>query len=183
MAKVMALKPNDFLFNFTLYDSSVVPASVLSKLQIRKLKNQVMISKTRLSITLQVICSLLIFLFAYTAVSKLSNFGLFQALLSQSPLIGEKAILVAWLLPPFELVMAILLLVPRTRAMALLGSFILLLVFTGYTVYMLLSSTKLPCSCGGVFRSLGWREHLLLNIFFTLLTLTGLYAERKTQEI
>jgi hypothetical protein len=123
--------------------------------------------------------SLLILLFVYTAVSKLIDFRNFQVVLSRSSLIGKSASLIAWLLPFVELAAAALLFLPATRLRGLFSSFILMLVFTVYIALMLLNSEKLPCSCGGVLGSLSWKEHLLFNIFFTLIALTGWLLERK----
>ncbi|MDQ2656909.1 MAG: hypothetical protein M3Y60_05770, partial [Bacteroidota bacterium] len=33
---------------------------------------------------------------------------------------------------------------------------------------------ELPCSCGGVLNSLGWKAHLVFNIVFTLLSIVGI---------
>jgi hypothetical protein len=70
----------------------------MSRLRIRNLKIMgVMNSKSRVSTCLQVIGSLLIFLFVYTAVTKLAGFAHFQAVLSHSPLIGKSApVLYKW---------------------------------------------------------------------------------------
>ena len=127
----------------------------------------------------QIICSLLIFLFVYTAMSKVTGFALFLAALSNSPLIGKSASILAWLLPPVELSVAALVFLPRTRKLGLFSSFMLMLVFTGYIAFMLLYPAKLPCSCGGVISIMNWKEHLIFNIGFTLIALAGYLIERK----
>jgi hypothetical protein len=136
-------------------------------------------SKSRVSTSLQVICSLLIFLFVYTAVSKLTGLAHFKVVLSHSPLIGKQASLVAFLLPPVELTVAALLFLPGTRQLGLLSSIILMAVFTIYIAFMLLSSSKLPCSCGGVLNAMNWKEHLLFNICFTLIAFLGWLLKRR----
>lgn len=113
---------------------------------------------------------LLVFLFAYTGSAKLLDPVPFRAVLEGFPLIGTFAPLLGWLLPATELSLAVLLLVPRTRRAGLWGCGALLLLFTLYISVLLLSASRLPCSCGGVLGALGWPEHWLLNLFFLGLT-------------
>lgn len=118
-----------------------------------------------------VVCaaSLLILLFVYAAVSKLMAFPSFRYSLSLSPLIGKQAALLALLVPAVELLIAALLFIPLTRKKGFLAAFVLLGLFNLYIGYMLLFAPVLPCSCGGILQSLGWKEHLLFNGIFTLL--------------
>lgn len=127
----------------------------------------------------EIVAALFILLFVYTAMSKFFEFPRFEYTLSQSPLIGDKAPLVAWALPITELLIAILLLVPRTRRLGLWASFFIMLAFTGYLVYMLYFTPDRPCSCGGVLKQMTWKQHLVFNIGFTLLALLGLWLQRK----
>jgi uncharacterized membrane protein YphA (DoxX/SURF4 family) len=133
-------------------------------------------------VLIQVIMSLLIFLFVYAALSKLQELDAFRATLLRSPIIGRGAAWVSVAVPVTELVMAVLLLLPRTRNLGLAGAFILMVLFTLYITYLLLFADKLPCSCGGVLRMLGWKEHLLFNLFFTLLAWTGIILQKSEQE-
>jgi len=34
-----------------------------------------------------------------------------------------------------------------------------------------------PCSCGGILSDMNWNQHLIFNIVFTMIALTGLIAE------
>lgn len=117
----------------------------------------------------EVISSLFILLFVYTALSKWLDFGSFQAFLTQIPLIGPFSMVVAWLLPVLEVWVAALLFFRSTRRIGLYASLILMLVLTGYLIYMLLYASELPCSCGGALRYLSWRSHLVFNIGWILL--------------
>jgi hypothetical protein len=139
-------------------------------------------SKSKLSIILQVISSLLVFLFVYTAVSKLMDLKSFQLTLHASPLITNKNILVSWALPTVELTTAVLLLLPRTRLLGLYSAATLMTIFTLYLGYMILFTPNRPCVCGGVFRVLSWEEHLAFNIFFTLLCFTAIRIQRKLNQ-
>lgn len=131
------------------------------------------------SIIVEIISALLILLFVYTATSKLLEIEKFQATLSKSPLIGPNAVFVSWLLPITELVVAFLLFIPKSKSYGLYASAGLMTVFTVYLGYMLASASKLPCSCGGVLKNMTWTQHLLFNIFFTLLSVWGILLQNR----
>lgn len=114
----------------------------------------------------------LVFLFAYTATSKLMAIDQFKDVLWQAPLLGKAADIVAWMVPLTELMIISLLLIPSTRLKGLYAATALLVLFTGYLVYMLLFSPHLPCQCGGIISALDWKTHLLVNLF--LLVATGI---------
>jgi hypothetical protein len=122
---------------------------------------------------------LLIFLFAYTGSSKLLDSKGFAAVLSKIPLIGRGAGIVAILLPLAELLIVLLLFFERTRLIGLYASLMLLLVFTVYLVYMVLAVPKLPCSCGGVISSMSWKQHVVFNVVFIVLTVIGIRSTKQ----
>jgi len=130
------------------------------------------------------IASLFIFLFVYTALSKLLHFSQFVHTLSQSTILHPISNLVAWMLPVTELATASLLFTERSRTKGLWAAFALMLLFTIYIGYMLKVETNIPCSCGGVLRSLTWTHHLQLNLALLILSVIGLLltgrSRRKT---
>lgn len=122
-----------------------------------------------------IICGLLILLFAYTAFNKLLDIHRFETVLSMAPLIGKYSPLFAILIPSLELTIVLLVLLPRTQRIGLISAFTLLILFTAYLIYMVLSYPNLPCSCGGVIQQLSWKQHIVFNIFFILLGMVGIY--------
>ncbi len=120
-------------------------------------------------ILIDIISALFILLFVYTATSKIIEHRSFQTVLSQSPMIGNKASVLSWALPMSELFAAVLLFFPAMRKFGFIFSFFLMLVFSSYIIYMILFSKNLPCSCGGVISQMTWYQHLIFNIFFTVL--------------
>lgn len=110
-----------------------------------------------------------IFIFLYTAINKLAELDKFRVTIVRSPLIGNNAAIVAWLVPVVELVVCILLFFPRTRGYGLLASLMLWVAFTLYIAWMLVYADRLPCSCGGFISSLSWQQHLALNISGSIL--------------
>ena len=125
--------------------------------------------------TTEIISALFILLFVYTATSKLLSHQAFVINLEKSPLIGFASGLLSWAVPIIEIVISVLLFVPRFRKTGLVSSFGLMTVFTVYIAYMLTTSSHLPCSCGGVISKLTWQQHLWLNVFLTLLAATAMY--------
>lgn len=128
---------------------------------------------------INIIPSLFILLFTYTAISKLIDFHKFKIVLITSPLIGNRATIIAWVIPIIELITTLMLLITRTRVSGLYMSFILMVVFTSYVGYMVIFNSNLPCSCGGVVQKMSWRQHLVFNIFFSILSLAGILIYRK----
>jgi hypothetical protein len=127
-----------------------------------------------------IISALFIFLFAYTAVNKSLEISLFKNVLARSPLIYQSwSGLVAWTIILLEWLAVFLLLLPPLRRKGLGLSLGLMTVFTFYIIIMLLTVSRLPCSCGGVLNSLSWRDHLYLNVGLTLLAGIGFFKEKK----
>ena len=125
---------------------------------------------------LQVIASLLIMLFVYTAMTKLLDFEQFKAQMYNQTLPHEVATILILTLPEIEILTALLLLFQSTRSYGLYLSGILMIFFTGYIALILMNYFgRVHCSCGGVIKALGWKMHLILNIFFLLLSVLGIF--------
>ena len=128
---------------------------------------------------------ILAFVFIYTAVSKLYDWdGTQRALYNQVFPIWFAEILL-YTIPVIELATAGLLLNSKTIRKGLLVSFILMLSFTGY-IGLIMTGVfgRIPCSCGGIISTLGWGEHLVLNIVLLGLALVGIWIENaKNEEI
>jgi len=116
----------------------------------------------------------LVFLFVYTATSKLSKHDVFLVQLDRFPWIRHMALFLAWAVPVTELIVAALLLSARVRKIGFVLSLTLMVTFTLYLALMLGTESHLPCSCGGVISAMSWKQHLIFNIFFTGIALSGL---------
>ena len=126
------------------------------------------------TVLLESICLLYVILFVYAAVSKLLEFDNFQAQLGQSPLLSAFTGFVSYSVLGLELIVALLVCFPKTRYIGLLSALSLMVLFTAYIVIILNYSYFVPCSCGGILESLGWKEHLVFNVGFVILALMGL---------
>lgn len=112
---------------------------------------------------------LFILLFIYAGFSKILDFETFRVQLAQSPLLSAYAGIIAVLVPGIEMVIAIFLMLPRFRVLALYASFVLMVMFTAYIYIILNFSDFIPCSCGGVLEKLSWTQHLIFNVVFIVL--------------
>ncbi|WKB81813.1 hypothetical protein QYR09_01975 [Cellulophaga lytica] len=119
---------------------------------------------------------LFIILFVYAASSKWIEFSEFEIQLGQSPTLSAYAEWLVWVLPGIECVVALLFIIPRYVLVAFYLSYALLVMFTTYIVVTLYFSDYIPCSCGGVLEVLGWKEHILFNVAFILLAVSGIYS-------
>lgn len=127
----------------------------------------------------EIIAAVFILLFVYTATSKLFSHQTFIITLNKSPLISFASGFLSWAIPVIEILIAVLLFVPRFRGIGLIASFSLMTIFTIYIAYMLVTSSHLPCSCGGVISKLSWPQHLWLNAFLTILAATTLFINNR----
>lgn len=125
------------------------------------------------------VCNIFIFVFVYTALSKLQQFHQFEAVLQKSPLLQSWSEALAWILPTTELLIAGLLFIPNTRRIGLYSSAALMIIFTAYIGYMILFTPHLPCSCGGVIKQMSWEQHLLFNLGLTVLSLVAIVIDSK----
>jgi len=132
------------------------------------------------STIVEIISSLLVFLFVYAALSKLLDFDKFKYQLGQSPFITHISRFVVWAIPLGEIAVSIALVIKRTRTAGLYLSFFLMLLFTGYIFIMLRYSSYLPCSCGGILSAMSWQQHFVFNLVFTLLSLLGIVVNNPT---
>lgn len=118
---------------------------------------------------------LYIILFVYAATSKFLDFNTFKIQLNRFPFISSYAHWIVWFIPLLELFIAGLFLFPRFMLIAFYSSFALMTLFTTYILFVLNFSNTIPCSCGGVLRKLGWKDHVVFNITFMVLALIGIF--------
>ncbi|MDB5143663.1 MAG: hypothetical protein JWQ66_2376 [Mucilaginibacter sp.] len=127
---------------------------------------------------------LLILLFVYAAVSKLIDFDRSRGQMLNQVFPSAIAEILMWAVPIAELITAGLLLFKRTYLPGLYLSMELMAVFTLYIILVLLNVFgRIPCSCGGVLQKMGWVPHLFFNLFFLLLTVTGIYITYKERRL
>ena len=115
-----------------------------------------------------------ILLFCYAAISKLLDFENFQNQVSASPLLNGFSQFLPYVIIIVEFSIVGLLCYRKTRTTGLIGSFVLMSIFTGYIALLLSTSKNLPCSCGGILEKMSWNQHLYFNIDCVILTIIAL---------
>lgn len=130
---------------------------------------------------LNLIASLFIILFMYTSLMKIVDHEKFVIELQNSPLLKFASIL-SWIIPLFETGIIVLLLLPKYRYHGFLATAAIMLSFTAYVFYILNYRKDIPCSCGGLLEKMSWRQHLIVNSFFFLLSLMALTITRTSKE-
>ena len=132
---------------------------------------------------IEVVSYLFIMLFGYTAFSKLLDLEDFKVQVGQSPLVTAFQTWLPFVVIAVELIVALMLLFPRYRALSLMCSYFLMTSFTAYVAAILKFSPYLPCSCGGVLQTMNWTEHLIFNGSFMVLALVAFFFEVSERDI
>ncbi len=134
----------------------------------------------RRQLWLELISCLLIMLFLYASASKFLDFDRHVHDMSNQPLPHFMRPFLIWGVPFLEITISIALIFERSRLAGFYASFILMGLFTVYTSMVLFHFFRyVPCSCGGVIRKLNWSQHMVFNLFFVGLALTGIILQRK----
>lgn len=121
---------------------------------------------------------LLMAVFLYSALAKAFDFSDFSSEISKSPFLFGFSSILSWLVPSVEAIVAVLLLVNKTRSSALYAYLYIMASFTFYVFLMEKEAYYLPCACMGLFENLlEWKEHLYVNIFLSLLVIASIFLE------
>ena len=127
---------------------------------------------------LKFICGIIATLFFYAASSKLIDYDKSVSEMRNQIFPTTIAIILAWLIPAIEIILAFLLLLPRTSKIALWASLFLLTAFTLYIAIVMTGVFgRIPCSCGGILKNMSYGTHLIFNLFFVSIALLGLAIE------
>jgi hypothetical protein len=130
----------------------------------------------------EVISFLFVLLFVYAATSKLFEYETFVIQVGQSPLLTGLGNTIPWMVIAAELIIAAMLAFHKLRLAGFFAAFSLMTMFTTYIIIILNYSSFVPCSCGGVLEKLGWTEHLIFNIVFTLLGAIAIVLQHRIQK-
>ncbi|MCF0055091.1 MauE/DoxX family redox-associated membrane protein [Dyadobacter sp. CY356] len=125
---------------------------------------------------LRMITAMLILLFVYTAVAKLSNLSTFESELMNQAVPKVWVPYLLWLIPLSEALVVLMLCTKKTRRTGFYGSALLMSVFTGYMGLVLLNAfERVPCSCGGVLKHMSFGVHFVFNLVLLLVSVTGIW--------
>lgn len=126
------------------------------------------------NLSVQVISFGMMTLMLYAGTVKLINVPLFKEQMSKSPLIPEILIpYIGYGLPIAEIAIAVLIILKKTSKTGLLLSFIVMLMFTFYLIFLTSLFENVPCSCGGILGQMSYTVHIIFNVSFTILAWMG----------
>jgi hypothetical protein len=132
---------------------------------------------------LKIIVTLLAALFFYASIIKLIDMDRSRIEMMKQVFSRQVANKLVWAIPVTELIVACILLYPKTRIWGLFFSLALMMIFTGYIMLVLAHHFRvIPCSCGGILEHMSFKAHIVFNLFFLLLSLSGIiiyYKERR----
>src|SRR5579872_5285825 len=131
-------------------------------------------------VMLECISALLILLFLYAALSKFLDFRTFIKEMNNQPLPNSWTPFLVWFIPCTEIALSALLIFEGSRLLGLIGSLVLMGLFTIYASLILMHFFPyVPCSCGGIIKRLTWRQHLVFNLFFVAISIVGVILQRR----
>jgi hypothetical protein len=87
---------------------------------------------------------------------------------------------ISWFIPGIELVISLMLAIPKYRYEGLYASFSLMTMFTAYIIAITRFSSFIPCSCGGILQHMSWNQHLIFNIFFVMLGAVAIMLHKRS---
>lgn len=134
------------------------------------------------AVATEVISMIYVILFAFTGVTKFMEGDRFFNNLNNSPILPDVtwiAYSISWAVPTLEIVVALLIAIPRTRLKGLYVALGLMLSFTIYVLGIMFLSPYTPCSCGGIITLLSWPQHLVFNIGLIIMALLAIWSLRK----
>lgn len=139
--------------------------------------------KTRTSKWLNICIDLLIILWGYASLAKLSEFDKFRHELFNQFLNKGFSDIFVYLIPATELLLVAFLITKDIQKAGLVLSAILLGIFTIYIGLILFHVfPRTPCSCGGVIELLGWKSHFFFNLCFLSLNMYAIHLLNKKRK-
>ncbi|WP_051315228.1 MauE/DoxX family redox-associated membrane protein [Algoriphagus terrigena] len=121
----------------------------------------------------------LILLWTYTGLDKIVRFEDSRKAFHNQTFPAELAEILSYAVPAAELLIVVVMLFSMTRWWGMLGSLLLLTVFTTYVGLIWVEAfPRIPCNCAGILESLGWAEHFWMNLFFIGISVFGLYKDK-----
>jgi len=114
-------------------------------------------------------------LFVYTAYAKIIDHDRFLKGLTRVHIITGFAVIISFLVPLVEIIIALLLLIPRTAKAGFYCFTTIMTVFTIYIISAMIWEKKLPCHCGGAIEKLSWSQHIWFNLAYISIAIFALW--------
>ncbi|VTR29498.1 MauE/DoxX family redox-associated membrane protein [Sphingobacterium thalpophilum] len=132
--------------------------------------------RKRKQIAFNIVIALLLLLWVPVVIDKIIDFTSFKDGILNQPFSDSLGLVLIYTLPALELLIVFVLVSEKFRRIGLILSAFLMTVFTGYIAVALLGAwEKRPCGCGSVIKGMNWTQHFFFNLFFLVLSISGLY--------
>ncbi|WP_440704371.1 MauE/DoxX family redox-associated membrane protein [Chryseobacterium sp. 22543] len=132
---------------------------------------------------MEILIAILVVLFVYTPASKYSKYEEYVLAMKAQPLIPALKTFLIYAVPISEILAVILMATNKFRMLGLYFTLGLLVTFTAYISLVQLNYYgRIPCSCGGVIKTLSWKGHLFFNLFFITVTSIAIWLQRNIQK-
>ncbi|WP_394332499.1 MauE/DoxX family redox-associated membrane protein [Chryseobacterium kwangjuense] len=122
----------------------------------------------------EIVIFLILLMWAYTFVSKVLDFDTFRRQINGAYLLSSLGSPLPYILQVLHLSLVVLLIKKSWRKIGLITSLSVLLLYTGYLIYILKFAPSIPCSCISLYSALNWNDQLLINLAVLLLNIIGL---------
>lgn len=127
----------------------------------------------------QLMILLLVFLWFYTGFDKALNYAAYWKAMHYQVISRDLLVFLVPALPVVEIAIGAMLIIPKFKGLGLWCSTVLMMAFSIYAGLVYFGYFPLrPCACAGLFSKLSWGAHLWVNIFLTLVALSGLIIYR-----
>jgi hypothetical protein len=113
--------------------------------------------------TTQLVANLYALLFILAAAIQFMHLDKFEAQLAEFPILSSFSVTLSWFIPVIELAIAVLLFKRKTKLLGLYVTSFWFVFFSFYIMFLLTSSTYVPCACGHSFFTMSWENQLLFN--------------------
>ncbi|MDR6546481.1 NAD/NADP transhydrogenase beta subunit [Chryseobacterium rhizosphaerae] len=122
----------------------------------------------------EIVIFLLLLMWAYTFASKVLDFDTFRRQINGAYLLSSLGSALPYVLQVLHLSLVVLLIKKSWRKIGLITSLSVLLLYTGYLIYILKFAPSIPCSCISLYSGFTWNDQLLINFAVLVLNIIGL---------
>lgn len=147
-------------------------------------ENQAINKASKISkMIVDILAGSIVFLFMYTALSKLLDLNLFIGQINNQPFPNWMTPYIATLVLLVEVSIVVFLIWQKMKKTGFILSIITMSIFSIYTILVLLKVfDRVPCSCGGVIKQLSWPQHMFFNLAYLLISIVGLVLYNKQKQ-
>ncbi|MDQ1805024.1 hypothetical protein RAH57_13575 [Chryseobacterium sp. CKR4-1] len=119
---------------------------------------------------------ILLLIWAYTFASKIFDFETFCRQIQGAYLLSAGGKTLPYVLQIVHIGIVVLLINKKWRGIGLMTSSTVLLLYTGYLIYILHFAPSIPCSCIAMIRGMKWQDQLYFNFIALAINSIGLFT-------